>query len=383
MMSHVIDAIEEACAAVRDEAGLSEVVEMWRRGAESSGCETCHEKLCLFLCQLGRDAEAARLLRARGYRFRLSRGILRYAFDEEQEAGRCREVKDVAEGVDRASSAPPQAGIVCAVDNALSPEMLEWLRGAFSPSSPFWRTIRYSPSISSPSPYLSFVHPLSPMAGSMYIDKVIAEVQAVLIPFFPTISKAKVAEVWVHNRPHHSGHQMHFDSDDEGREGIRNPIASCVVYLSDSCGGPTVVTSQRIDAKSLAKDAWAVFPKFGRVTIFDGLYLHGVVPGRGIPRPGAARVTLMIAFWEALMVRDHPEGEWGSAMASSKWPDEIKLHPPPEDGEEGGAGGKRKRRQEPHAAPVTHISPVYETLSPMDVLPSASLPPYTQVFQGF
>jgi hypothetical protein len=358
----LIDAAEAACAKVTSEADLNEIVEMWRRAAESTGCDTCHEKLSLFLCQLGRDAEAAKLLRARGYRYRLARGVLMYPLDGEGGKG----------------GASPPGEIVCAVDDALPAAMLEWLRGAFSPSSTFWRTIRYSPSISSPSPYLSFVHPLAP-AGSMYMDKVIAEVRAALTPFFPALSKAKMAEVWVHNRPHHSGHQMHFDSDDEGRGGIRNPIASCVVYLSDSCGGPTVVTSQRIDARTLAREAWAVFPRLGRITVFDGLYLHGVVPGRGVPRPGAVRITLMIAYWEALEVRDHPAGEWGSAMPSDRWPDEIKHFEPPKDE----PGNKRKRRQEPRPAPATHITPVYETLSPMDVLPSSSLPPYNQVFQGF
>ena len=39
-------------------------------------------------------------------------------------------------------------------------------------------------------------------------------------------------EWWAHRRPHSSGHQMHFDSDNEGRGGVRNPIVRCVVAVA-------------------------------------------------------------------------------------------------------------------------------------------------------
>jgi hypothetical protein len=32
-------------------------------------------------------------------------------------------------------------------------------------------------------------------------------------------------------------------SDDEGRGGVRNPLVSTVIYLTDSIGGPTLVTT--------------------------------------------------------------------------------------------------------------------------------------------
>jgi hypothetical protein len=38
---------------------------------------------------------------------------------------------------------------------------------------------------------------------------------------------------WAHCRPHSSGHQLHFDSDDEGRGSVRNPIISTVLHLSE------------------------------------------------------------------------------------------------------------------------------------------------------
>lgn len=33
---------------------------------------------------------------------------------------------------------------------------------------------------------------------------------------FPAVAEARFAEWWAHCRPHGSGHQMHFDSDNEG-----------------------------------------------------------------------------------------------------------------------------------------------------------------------
>jgi hypothetical protein len=53
-------------------------------------------------------------------------------------------------------------------------------------------------------------------------------------------------------------------------------------------------------------------PQTGRVVVFDGTRLHGVVPGRGdvpgvpgdVPGPeGSHRATLMIAFWDKVKIR--------------------------------------------------------------------------------
>ena len=103
-----------------------------------------------------------------------------------------------------------------------------------------------------------------------------------------------------------SGHQLHFDSDDEGRgaSGPRHPLVSTVLYLSKAdVGGPTLVTRQvRTDSEMrLSGPAALVAPRENRVLAFDGQLLHAVVPGRGPSRsPTARRVTLMIAFWDKL-----------------------------------------------------------------------------------
>lgn len=60
------------------------------------------------------------------------------------------------------------------------------------------------------------------------------------------VRAAKVAEWWAHIRPHSSGHQLHFDTDEQYLHmghGIRTPSVSTVCYLGPDqrVGGPTVV----------------------------------------------------------------------------------------------------------------------------------------------
>jgi hypothetical protein len=84
---------------------------------------------------------------------------------------------------------------------------------------------------------------------------------------------------------------------------VRNPIISSVVYLSSApatssgggkpgggsskpgsaggpafVGGPTLVTDQRLGGP-LASAGWLAFPAVGRVTFFDGRFLHGGLGG--------------------------------------------------------------------------------------------------------
>jgi hypothetical protein len=75
---------------------------------------------------------------------------------------------------------------------------------------------------------------------------------------------------------------------------VRNPIVSTVLYLSGGgCGGPTLVTDQGFSSKQLANRGWIVHPHVGRLTMFNGSVLHGVIPGRGpSPKPGTMRVPL-------------------------------------------------------------------------------------------
>jgi len=123
---------------------------------------------------------------------------------------------------------------------------------------------------------------------------------------------------------------MHFDSDDEGLgRVIKHPICSAVVYVTGGIGGPTLVTNQTPRSKQLATRGWLVGPEEGRVAVFDGEMLHGVIPGRGVcpalpstsaaaaagfsSKPGdARRITLMVAFWTTVKVRRGDSGVGGS-----------------------------------------------------------------------
>lgn len=104
-----------------------------------------------------------------------------------------------------------------------------------------------------------------------------------------------VAEWWVHSRPHCSGHQLHYDSDEtsieNGGKKPRHPLATMVIFLSDKedsregqeqedlcpsayVGGPTLMTDQVLNGP-LAKKGWLAFPKINRICLFDSNYLHG------------------------------------------------------------------------------------------------------------
>ena len=154
------------------------------------------------------------------------------------------------------------------------------------------------------------------------------------------------AEMWAHRRRVGlcGGHQLHFDSADEGRGGvIRNPAFSSILFLSDGHdddGGddnrhedsdaktmpmmsPTLITDMaRADEGKLVADTndggVLVYPSRGRIVAFRGDLCHGVLPLPIDPRAshtattmtaaaaggggGAAideqhRVTVMLAFW--------------------------------------------------------------------------------------
>ena len=81
-------------------------------------------------------------------------------------------------------------------------------------------------------------------------------------------------------------------------------------------GGPTVVFEQRLGDGALGERAWIVPParvRGGRLCMFDGSLLHGVLPGKpsacatpAAPSGGGAhstdperRLTLMIGWWSA------------------------------------------------------------------------------------
>jgi hypothetical protein len=118
--------------------------------------------------------------------------------------------------------------------------MLRAMQAAFGSDSSFWREHQYSCEFSD---YFSYLHPLnaaSPVSefsssskqpssssesstfhellqrhGRNELDGIIEYVRKVIAPSFPEVAEARYAEWWAHCRPHESGHQFHFDSDNE------------------------------------------------------------------------------------------------------------------------------------------------------------------------
>lgn len=274
-----------------------------RGGGDRSLRARARERLLLMICQRPplpqNEADLQRTLRAGGYVCRLAPQILRYPRNA-----------PASETFDRAL-APPR-GTTAALDGALPDGMLRHLQRAFAPSSPFWREHGYRCGLRR-SPFFSYVHSLEgpPRCG---FDRILRLLQRRAAEAgFAQAAKAKFVEWWAHCRPHGVGHQLHFDSDDEGNGGVRNPLLSSALYLTGGgIGGPTLVTNQRMGEARMATRGWMVMPEENRYLLFDGKLLHGVVPGRGKASATAGaqtrggsgrRISLMVAYWHSIEQR--------------------------------------------------------------------------------
>lgn len=152
------------------------------------------------------------------------------------------------------------------------------------------------------------------------MDRLFEHVRTSLTPYFPSLDKAKYCEWWTHNRHHSASHQLHFDSDNEGINGLRHPLLTVVLYLTDDVGGPTLVTNQKRDEVHLTyhtAGGWLCHPKRNRLIAFPN-YLHGVLPGKGQMPAYKRRHTMVLSFWDAVNARkwDGP----GSTRAVSECP---------------------------------------------------------------
>ncbi|EFJ45845.1 hypothetical protein VOLCADRAFT_118201 [Volvox carteri f. nagariensis] len=226
--------------------------------------------LAMLLCQAGRDEEAVPYLEAMEFTHRLARQVCVYA------------------------------RYVRAVDGALPLPLLKVLRSALSPNSRFWSEHGYGRV-----GYFSYMHELgAPCLSAIHQAAVL--LHRIAVQRFPAVAEARFAEC-----------------DDEGVGGVRNPIVSCVIYLTGVVGGPTLVTPQLLGGP-LAPHGWLVYPAENRLGMFDSTVLHGVIPGRGpSPRPEEYRITLMVAFWRDIQcsrytwmedLPPHPDGPdgWGT-----------------------------------------------------------------------
>ncbi|KAL3929898.1 MAG: hypothetical protein SGBAC_012004 [Bacillariaceae sp.] len=333
------------------------------------------ERLSLLYCQSGRTQKAKKGLQYLGFICRLSKQVLDYPLPSKQN-GKSRR-KRTAKKQSNSKSVPP-----CVIyDNFLHDEELEQLKVVYGdPKASYWTSHNYR--VEPPSPYFSYVLPLdnNKRSSKRFLDHLARKIWKLpqLNSRFPELSKATHVEMWAHNRPHASGHQMHFDSDDEGRGGVRNPIISTILYITADAGGPSLVTNQRLGSSHLADMGWLAHPKTKRLVAFDGRVLHGVVPGKGYSRQkGGRRVTLMFAFWKHIKVRD--EATPGSARpfpieSKNQWAedlldDSLALKT--------GASADMKE-QDP-----LELDAVYENLDGQAWNRHDDMPDYEQVFQGF
>lgn len=72
--------------------------------------------------------------------------------------------------------------------------------------------------------YFSYVQEITEAGNKTLTGSVIRYIWKFLcsLDLFPGLGEAKLAEWWAHKRPHACGHQMHYDSDNEGIGGVRN-----------------------------------------------------------------------------------------------------------------------------------------------------------------
>lgn len=324
------------------------------------------EKLALILLQSGRTTEADQILSSLGYTCRLAASILNYDDDRTAVSG------------DNINTDIP-----CRVyDDFLSDEEREMLHSVFlNPTNSYWTDHKYT--VEPPSPYFSYLINLkseTKAPNEKGIHAFVRRLRDFLEPHFP-IKCASYCEMWAHNRPHATGHQFHFDSDNEGcTTTIRNPICSCVVYLTDGVGGPSVVTNQRLASRNLASAGWLCPPVTGRLVAFDGKVLHGVVPGKAGVKVNTApvdhfrRVSVMFAFWRKIRVRN-ADAEPGTARplpVEPLWAQQLQK-----------PLGANTHKPPTAAKPIT-LDHVYE--STIDSAPwtrGIGLPGYEQIFQGF
>ncbi|KAJ3390181.1 hypothetical protein HDU84_007877 [Entophlyctis sp. JEL0112] len=268
--------------------------------AEIASGTDAKNALTLHLLQQGRPDEAKELLQSLGYKFRLSSSVLRYSLNKAKAA----------------SNSFLPVPFVKAIDNALPQDALEYLTNAFEPRSPFWKEHFYSPC----TPYFSYTHALlaDEEPPKSALDQLITYVHRRVKNLFPAVAKAKAAEWYTKFILQHFLRSIipgksGKSSNNKLKRGPQHPIVSCVIYLSENVGGPTLVTNQRL-GDPLADCGWIVESKINRLVCFDGSVLHGVVPGRDFhANVHERRTSFMIAFWDHIDIQPDPKDIPGSA----------------------------------------------------------------------
>ncbi|KAI9020529.1 hypothetical protein DFJ74DRAFT_131379 [Hyaloraphidium curvatum] len=321
--AHASD-VERAFAELDDPEALEAELEQYE-GLLLSHATAAAQKLALVLAGGYDDADGTKtrkLLRGMNYTYRLGRGVLEYPLP----------VPHVEPGANSEARR-----FVRVLDGILTEPMLEFLGKLFGRESDFWTSHGYNPFSSTG--YFSYLEPLDRLADgaqkqSRMFSTIVSHLAKTATALFPHLFSGQgarpltTAEWWAHSRPHSSGHQLHFDSENEGITPLetahgsnapRHPVVSCIVFLSPdpAPGGPTLMTDQTLATKDLDDvKGWLAYGKRGRVAFFDARYLHGVIPGRMAAEMGAdaRRATFMVGLWDKVAKQEpRPDGKLGGA----------------------------------------------------------------------
>jgi hypothetical protein len=401
------------------------------------------EKLALLLLQTGQTSAADKILHELGYKCRLATSLFNYCTLERKGSR--------SEPISKSSSLQlPIDSIPCRIfQNLLSIDETHMLRDVFlDPSNSYWNDHNYQ--VEPPSDYFSYLIPLTNNVpnvendGNNYsnaygmIGIMTRRIQLFLAKKWKAVVQdATYCEMWAHNRPHATGHQFHFDSDNEGiGTTIRNPICSCVIYLTaDDTGGPSVITNQRLLSRSPADKCWLCFPDLIQyqdvntsknianpdsvnVCVFDGNVLHGVMPGKPLaqsPRSekdadatcinssednetatitttkptlqtisNGRRVTVMFAFWRRIRLRDI--GDDGKLYGAARllpsqplWSQQLRRHL---DSNSSNHDDDGTNTIATIINPIHHDR-VYETIGGTPWTRKMGMLEYHEIFQGF
>ena len=194
------------------------------RERETGKC--LQDALILFYSQENRVQEALPLLLSKRYQWKLSQQVLTYTPD------------DIAPNYERLKELEARADFpfTFGYDSVLPEAFLRRMQHIFRPSSPFWSEHQYDfySNCSRQVGYFSYLYPFRDRDATNVIEQVIDIVYQTMINQLEVEvceegeggsrskkaclealrSEATQAEWWVHSRPHTSGHQFHFDSDE-------------------------------------------------------------------------------------------------------------------------------------------------------------------------
>jgi len=244
----------------------------------------------LALLQQGQEAAADEVLAALGCSLRLSLHML-------QPPG----APSAAASRPHAPAFQPELAPLV-FENVVPGGLLASVQLGFAANGPFWSEHRY---FNDDTPFFSYFHALADTPQTS-LEKVFVRLASQLQRVQFPIPRAPLASVewWAHIRGADDAHQLHFDMDEtrlrRGRPAYvrRHPVWSCVLFLEGG-GGPTAVLAQR-PGEGPATEAWLIPPRAGRLAVFDGTLLHGVIPGGASLLPPGACLS---AIDRAIVVR--------------------------------------------------------------------------------